>query len=73
MAEGQTGIVEHETTVASKEGNKLVDSLNNNQTLIDSISEGTFSNWFILFTFIDKMSTYSLFMHCLASNSIVCI
>ncbi|XP_066316956.1 protein ALWAYS EARLY 3-like isoform X1 [Miscanthus floridulus] len=39
MAEGQTGIVEHETTMASKEGNKLVDSLNNNQILIDSISE----------------------------------
>ena len=67
MAEGQTGIVEHETTMASKEGNKLVDSLNNNQTLIDSISEGTFSNWFILFTFIDKMSTYSLFMQTLFS------
>ncbi|KAG0536103.1 hypothetical protein BDA96_03G035900 [Sorghum bicolor] len=39
MAEGQTGIVEHEMTMASKEGNKLVDSLNNNQMLIDSISE----------------------------------
>lgn len=58
MAEGQTGIVEHEMTMASKEGNKLVDSLNNNQMLIDSISEGTFSNWSILFTFIDKNIHY---------------
>lgn len=67
MEEGQTGMVKLETTMASKEGNKLVDSLNNNQILINSISEGTFSNWFILFTFIiiiiDKMSTYSLFIH----------
>lgn len=67
MEEGQTGIVEHEAMMASKEGNKLVDSLNNNQIVIDSISEGTFSNWFILFTFIDKMSTYSIFIQTLFS------
>ncbi|ONM28933.1 Protein ALWAYS EARLY 3, partial [Zea mays] len=39
VEESQTGIVEHETTMASKEGNKLVSSVNNNQILIDSISE----------------------------------
>lgn len=49
MEEGQTGVVDHETTMASKEGNKPVDLLNNNQLFIDNISEGTFSNWFILF------------------------
>ena len=51
VKEGQTGIVEHETMMASKEGNKLVYFVNNNQILIDIISEGIVSNWFILFTF----------------------
>ncbi|PWZ11826.1 Protein ALWAYS EARLY 2 [Zea mays] len=39
MEEGQTGVVDHETTMASKEGNKPVDLLNNNQLFIDNISE----------------------------------
>lgn len=42
MEEGQIGIVEHEEMMASKEENKLVDSLNNNQILSNVISEGIF-------------------------------
>jgi hypothetical protein len=73
VEESQTGIVEHETTMASKEGNKLVSSVNNNQILIDSISEGIFSNWFILFTFIvNILMFYPDFIFCLASSSVFC-
>ncbi|XP_062195245.1 protein ALWAYS EARLY 3-like isoform X2 [Phragmites australis] len=39
MDEGQTGKVEHETMMAAKKGNKLVDSLNQHQILSDFISE----------------------------------
>jgi hypothetical protein len=62
VEESQTGIVEHETTMASKEGNKLVSSVNNNQILIDSISEGIFSNWFILFTSIVNILFLKVFL-----------
>jgi hypothetical protein len=53
--DGQTGKVEHETVMASDEGNKLVDSLNQHHIHSNIISEGIFDNVFVLFAFIKNV------------------
>ena len=53
--EGQTVKVEHETVMASDEGNMLVDSLNQHHIQRNIISEGIFDNVFVLFAFIKNI------------------
>ena len=53
--EGQTVKVEHETVMASDDGNKLVDSLNQHHIQRNIISEGIFDNVFVLFAFIKNI------------------
>jgi len=53
--QGQTIKVEHETVMASDDGNKLVDSLNQHHIQRNIISEGIFDNVFVLFAFIKNI------------------
>ena len=53
--QGQTINVEHETVMASDDGNKLVDSLNQHHIQRNIISEGIFDNVFVLFAFIKNI------------------
>ncbi|XP_062211053.1 protein ALWAYS EARLY 3-like isoform X2 [Phragmites australis] len=59
MDEGQTGKVEHETMIAAKEGNKLVDSLNQYQILREFISEEDLLVLDVLQSLVDAPSKMS--------------